>query len=176
MIDKQIELKAVEGPFVEQTWDFHSPDLQGLLEIWRDLRGTRACPRWRDINLPSLYRQAPNILIKDAIDGGRDFRIRYWGTVITEWLHFDGTGKLISQFYPEAGRAAFLEAHRLALFGETPVRRWGVSVYPSRDYASFEAMDLPLENDAGERAHIMTMTVYSTLKGYVLADKGSQDK
>ena len=107
-----------------------------------------------------MYKHAPNIVVKDAIDGGRDFRVRFWGTAVTEWLRHDATGRLLSDYFPAGGRAQILEAHRLALLGDTPVRRWGVSVYPDRGYVAFETITLSLANDAGERAHIISMSLY----------------
>jgi len=153
-------IEAVEGPFTEQTWEFTTPELRWMLDHWTEKRGGRRCPRWRDIDLPSIYQHAPKIVVKDAVDGGRDFRVRFWGTEITEWLRFDATGRLLSEYFPAAGRDAVLEAHRLALTGNAPVRRWGISAYPERGYIAFETIELPLENDAGERAHIISMAIY----------------
>jgi hypothetical protein len=160
MVSHGPHLDTVEGPFTEQTWDFTTPALRWLLDHWLDKRGDRDCPRWRDIDLPSMYKYAPNIVVKDAIDGGRDFRVRYWGTAVTEWLRLDATGKLLSEYFPAAGRDRILESHRLALTGDMPIRRWGVSVYPERSYVAFETITLPLANDAGERAHIISMSLY----------------
>ncbi|MEQ9554649.1 MAG: PAS domain-containing protein [Rhodospirillales bacterium] len=160
MADHGPNLHTVEGPFAEQTWDVTTPALRWLLDHWLEKRGERDCPRWRDIDLPSMYKHAPNIVVKDAIDGGRDFRVRFWGTAVTEWLRHDATGRLLSDYFPAGGRAQILEAHRLALLGDTPVRRWGVSVYPDRGYVAFETITLPLANDAGDRAHILSMSLY----------------
>tara|TARA_R110001592_G_scaffold121569_2_gene327369 strand:- start:404 stop:922 length:519 start_codon:yes stop_codon:yes gene_type:complete len=160
MVSHGPHLDTVEGPFAEQTWDFTTPALRWLLDHWLDKRGDRDCPSWRDIDLPSMYKYAPNIVVKDAIDGGRDFRVRYWGTAVTEWLRLDATGKLLSEYFPATGRDRILESHRLALTGDMPVRRWGVSVYPERSYVAFETITLPLANDVGERAHIISMSLY----------------
>lgn len=157
------ELTPVDGPYLEQTWTFERPELKALLDYWMGRRGDRSCPRWRDIELPVIYQHAPHIVVRDAIDGGDDFVNRFWGTQITEWLRFDGTARRLSEYFPKAGLDAILTAHRLALFGDTPVRRWGTSVYPQRDYVAFETIDLPLENDAGERAHILSMSRYRTI-------------
>ena len=160
MASPRFGLEPVEGPFVEQTWEFHAPDLLWMLAYWDQRRGGRPCPRWRDIDLPAIYAYAPKIVVKDAIDGGRDFRVRFWGTDTADWLRFDATGKYLSEYFPAVGRDRILEAHRLALHGDIPVRRTGLSVYPDRSYVTFETIDLPLENDAGERAHIISMSRY----------------
>ena len=164
MSSQSYGLQSIEGPFVEETWEFESADLRWLLGYWNDKRGDRACPAWRDIDLPAIYKYAPKIAVKDAIDGGKDFRIRFWGTEITEWLRFDATGKRHSEYFPEASRAQTLEAHHQALFSDIPIRRWGISVYPERDYVAFETIDLPLTDDDGNRAHIISMSHYRIIQ------------
>lgn len=163
MNSRSIGLESIEGPFVEETWDFEAADLQWMLNYWREKRGDRTCPRWRDIDLPAIYEYVPKIVVKDAVDGGRDFKVRFWGTEVTEWLQFDGTGKKVGDYFPEASRQITLNAHIRALNSDIPIRRWGVSVYPDRHYVAFETIDLPLENDAGERAHIISMQQYRML-------------
>lgn len=170
MADRRLGLQAVEGPFTEQTWDFTHPDHRWLLDYWNEKRGDRACPRWRDVSLLEMYKVAPKIVVKDAVDGGRDFRIRFWGTEITEWLRFDATGKLQSEYFPAAGLQTILDAHRTALTGDVPVRRWGVSVYPDRSYVAFQSIDLPMADDADARAYILSMSCYEMMGN---APKGS---
>jgi hypothetical protein len=160
MVSHGPHLDSVEGPFSELTWDVTTPKLRWLLDYWLEKRGDRDCPSWHDIDLPAMYKYAPNLVVKDAVDGGRDFRVRFWGTAITEWLRLDATGKLLSEYFPADGRPQILAAHRQALMGDMPVRRWGVSVYPDRGYVAFETLTLPLANDAGERAHIISMSLY----------------
>ena len=155
-----IGLTTVEGPYFEQTWDFTDPEFCWMRDYWQEKRGDRPCPRLRDINLPSLFRQAPKIVIKDAIDDGRDFRVRYWGTNVTDWLKFDGSGKLLSDYFPQKSLEQVKKAHLMALNGDIPMHRWGVSTYPNRDFLEFETIDLPLENDEGKRAHILSLHQY----------------
>ncbi|MEK9671252.1 MAG: hypothetical protein VW268_01945 [Rhodospirillaceae bacterium] len=84
MSEARLGQKAREGPFVEQTWEFKDPQLWELLEYWQANRSGRPRPKWRNIKLPDLYRLAPQMTIKDAIDGGRDFMNRFWGTAMTD--------------------------------------------------------------------------------------------
>lgn len=154
----------LEGPFVEQTWEFERPEFRELLDYWKDRRQDRAAPRWRDVDLLAVYRLAPFITVKDALDGGTDFRNRYWGTQVAEWLRFDGTGRRLSDYFPKATLPATLAAHRLALHSDMPVRRWGVSAYPKRDHVAFEVITLALEDDAGNRAHLLSMSHYQTIE------------
>lgn len=152
--------QSTEGPFIEQTWDFKSEETQWMLDYWNTLRGDRICPKWSDVDLLSIHQQARSISVKDAVDGGADFVVRFWGTELAAFLKCDPTGQKISAYFPPSSVASALETHRLALMSDTPVRRWGDSQYPDRELAKFEMILLPLENTAGERAHVITLSTF----------------
>ena len=99
--------------------------------------------------------------VKDAINNGEDFFVRFWGTGIVDVLNYDASGKKISEYYPIPNAAEMIEHHRLALLGDVPVRRWGNSLFPNRDFIKYEIIQLPLSNDKGERAHVLTLTAFS---------------
>lgn len=146
--------------YFEQSREFDAWELRWLLDYWQGLCRDRDCPRLIDVGLPEIVRQAPKIIVRDAIDGGRDFVNRFWGSELRAWLGFDGTGKKVSAYYPAETLKSMLDAHRLALTGDMPVRRWGVTAYPGANMATFEAIDLPLADDLGARAHVLSMYVY----------------
>ena len=78
------------------TFDRHSP-LADTLELWKNWADGRAAPTWRDVDLMQLPSTlAPQTLVVDVIDGGRDYRYRYWGTMYTDQFGFDDTGNLLS--------------------------------------------------------------------------------
>jgi hypothetical protein len=156
-----MSVRSVEGPHTEQTWDFTSADANWMLDYWNSLRGNNARPKWSDIDLMAVYQYARAMTVKDAIDDGKDFFVRFWGAELTEFLQYEATGKKLSEYYPERTVESALETHRLALFGDKPVRRWGDSQFPNRGLAKFEMIHLPLDNDAGERAHIITLTTFA---------------
>lgn len=157
---KSLPILPVEGPFTEQTWEFKSADARWILDYWNKLRGERPRPKWKDVDLLDIYKIARLMTVKDAIDGGEDFLVRYWGAEITKFLKFEATGKRLSKYYPASDVESALKTHRLALLGDSPVRRWGDSQFPDRGLAKFEMIHLPLDNDAGERAHVMTFTTF----------------
>ncbi|MEQ9681687.1 MAG: hypothetical protein RLO49_03175, partial [Rhodospirillales bacterium] len=53
-----------------------------------------------------------------------------------------------------------LESQRLALTSDLPVRRWGITAYAQPNMPTYEAIDLPLADDDGARAHVLSMYVY----------------
>lgn len=146
--------------FFEQTQSFDAWELRWLLEYWQSLCDGPNCPRLVDVGLPAIVRQAPKIIVRDAIDGGRDFVNRFWGSELRTWLGFDGTGQRISEYFPRHAREAMLKSQRLALTSDMPVRRWGVTAYARPNPATYEAIDLPLADDVGARAHVLSMYVY----------------
>jgi len=160
MTEEIMGLHSIEGPFFEQTWEFESVDARWMLDYWQTLRGDRLRPAWSDIDLLKIYDHARAMTVKDAVDGGEDFRVRFWGTELTEFLEYDATGKRLSEYYPKSDVASILDTHRLALLGDKPVRRWGNSQYPGRGMAKFEMIHLPLDNNAGEPSHVITLTTF----------------
>lgn len=160
MTNGELDQRALTGPFVEQTWEYEAPDLRWMLDYWQERRGDRERPRWRDIDLLAIYKYAPKIVVKDAIDNGADFVVRFWGTEITEWLNFDGTGKRLSDYFPKTDLENILSSHRLGLLGGIPVRRWGISRYPDRDHVAFDTITLSLDGDDDTPAHIITLTTF----------------
>lgn len=102
---------------------------QQFLDYWRDRRGDAWAPTLKGFALPSV---PPPLLssttIVDVIDGGDDFRYRFWGTAQTDVKGYDLTGKLITDspgrvFY-ESGLKQYrrvVEAREpLAFLYETP--------------------------------------------------------
>ncbi len=161
MTIQTLPIQSVDGPFTEPTWDFQSDDVCWLLDYWEKLRGDQPCPRWTDVDLMEIYHSARAMTVKDAVDDGTDFLVRFWGTELTKFLTYDATGKKMSEYYPQSDVENALMAHRLALLGDTPVRRWGDSQFPDRGLAQFEMIHLPLNNDNGERTHVITLTTFS---------------
>jgi hypothetical protein len=162
---KDYSPQPLDGPFAEQTWDYESPDLVWLLDYWNSLRGDLPCPAWSAFDLLSIHKRARFMTVKDATDDGEDFLVRFWGTGLVSVLEYDGTGKRMSEYFPDINASNMLESHQLALRGDVPVRRWGVSQFPNQDYTTFEMIHLPLINDVGERAHVITLTAFKAIEG-----------
>jgi hypothetical protein len=144
----------------EQTENFEAWQLKWLLDYWRSLQVDGACPRLVDIALPAIVRQAPKIAVRDAINGGEDFVNRFWGSELMTWLDYDATDKKLSEYFPKNTLRAMLDSQRLVLSGGRPVRRWGVTAYENAKQATYEAIDVPLADEDGNLAHVLSMYVY----------------
>ncbi len=114
-------------------------------------------PGWPDVELMDVYKIAPSIVVRDVLDGGREFRIRFWGTEMAVALEFDATGMLLSDIDPpemiDIVRSRYDE---IVATG----RSWAVSgtltYVPNKDYKTFELVHLPLWGDAGAVSHIIS--------------------
>jgi hypothetical protein len=82
------------------------PEHQPVIELFSYLeriRGGREMPDRADIKPSEIARLLPNVIIAEAVDGGRDFRVRLFGTKLVELLGEERTGKLLSEFAEEGG-------------------------------------------------------------------------
>ncbi|MEQ8504513.1 MAG: hypothetical protein RIB80_04240 [Rhodospirillales bacterium] len=77
--------------------DLKSPDLVKALALWDSWRGDGIAPLWDKIELsrfpPPLL---PMTTVVDVLEGGRDYRYRYWGSELTRLFKRDETGNLLS--------------------------------------------------------------------------------
>jgi hypothetical protein len=141
---------------------FKAPMTRRLLAYWRDKRGDRRRPAWTDINLMDLYKIAPQIMVRDAVDGGRDFRCRFCGTELVRVLGMDTTGKLLDESYAPAGRDMMLQRYHLVMSAEAPVRVVGyVRVVERNLPTGFECVMLPVGNAEGAFGHILMVLDFS---------------
>lgn len=87
-----------------------------LLRYWDDLRGERPLPLRSEIDAVEMRPALGYVNLVDAVEDGRDFRYRVFGSVIASVSGFDMTGQLastlkasayITEFSLAALRAAF---------------------------------------------------------------------
>ena len=81
---------------------------------WARCRGNAFAPAWGDFRLIEL---PPNIIpfvrVADVIDGGRDFRYRFWGTGLGAVRAFDRTGVRLSEIHSPRTPTALAEYRRI---------------------------------------------------------------
>tara|TARA_B100000315_G_C14352230_1_gene484538 strand:- start:43 stop:429 length:387 start_codon:yes stop_codon:yes gene_type:complete len=74
------------------------------LEYWQSLPTGGEVPAWDAFDLTELPLELiPRIHIFNAIDGGKDFRCRFWGTHIAEIMGMEMAGKVVSTMHPSKG-------------------------------------------------------------------------
>ena len=117
-----------------------------------------------------LYKIAHHLVVKDLIDGGRDYVNRFWGSSVTEGLGFDGTRKRVSEYDPSRMRRSVQRRyHRLVSMAEPAMVRGYITTLPEHDHLPFELVHLPLWNDDGDAVrHIISAYHF----GFVASEDG----
>lgn len=107
------------------------PPVRELAVYFERKRGSRELMDRADIDPVEIARFMPNMIITEAVDGGRDFRTRLFGTALVELLGEERTGKLLSEFAEEGAayssrnpgsvQQRWTYATQKAFFGRKPV-------------------------------------------------------
>jgi len=115
-----------------------------------------------------IFDIAPNIMVRDAVDGGREFRCRYFGTKLVSTFGYDPTGNLLADVYDPSSAKTAVDRYHSALVCDTPTRVVGyVDLVETTLPTTFESILLPLDDNHGERNHIICAFDFS----YELVDE-----
>ncbi len=163
---KEINYRAFTSR--DQVYDFHvladgerppQPNGKRLLKYWTEKRGTRAYPTWDDIELMDMFAIADSMIVKDVIDGGRDFLNRYWGSGMTRSAGFDGTGKLHTDLYTSQPEGPQFETYLATINNGAPiVVHRDSSFIAGREYVTYDALHVPIGHaERGEITHLITV-------------------
>jgi hypothetical protein len=155
-----------------QTNTFQSPISNGLLEYWRGKCHGQNIPKWSDIDLMDLYDIAPNIMVRDAVDNGKEFRCRFFGSNLVRTFGYDPTGKLLGEVYKPTSVDVALNRYYTGLTAAIPTRVVGyVDLVDTQVPKTFEFIVLPLDGNSGRREHILCAFDFS----YKLRDEDFDD-
>ncbi|HBC08824.1 MAG TPA: hypothetical protein DC046_14775 [Rhodospirillaceae bacterium] len=78
--------------------DLKSEDLLSALELWRSWCGDRDAPVWADVELSTFpSKLLPMATVVDVVNGGKDFKYRYWGSELSRLFKREETGVLLSE-------------------------------------------------------------------------------
>ncbi len=111
----------IKESVVSFTEIYDEPNGAQLLAYWRDLKGSRDRPAWSEFDFLDIFKITPYLIIKDVIDGGAEFRNRFWGTSHVDQGRFDGTGKTVADYYKPEDVQEILELYRKPLNSPTPM-------------------------------------------------------
>ncbi len=125
-----------------------SERLVGALDAWNRVRAGRIAPTREEIT-PALLRSVlPSIWMIDVVDGGKDFRFRFAGDRVIQFMGQRYAGSLLSEqidvpFF-ERMRAILSECVR----GRNPVAVGPLrSNLPGREFLDMEVVVMPLSED-----------------------------
>ena len=116
-------------------------------------------PRYCDVDLMDLYKVAHLLTIKDVVDAGDEFLIRYWGSELSRALGFEGTGMRIGELEPEPMRKNLIERYRRICATKAPEsRRAKIEHLAHRKFATYEVLHVPwLDEQRDGVSQIMTV-------------------
>ncbi len=146
----------------EQSDTVYSDAAVELMNYWRELgESDDQPPRLQTFKLMDIYQSAPQLFIRDRIVEGDEFRIRFIGTQVTEWLGRELTGKLVHEsFSPDAAKS-LLEAFRVCANEVRPIRTVGYADFvKDREHWNFEALYLPLLGSGDQVEHVVGAVDY----------------
>lgn len=138
---------------------FVCPELSWFHTYWNAKRGGRSFPARADIAPRDLVKFLPWVHMYDVLDGGKDFRIRLYGTEIDNLFGINEfRGKPISTLPPPAYER--LHEHLMqVLKTRAPVRAYTASsVLPKQDYKSAEDIYAPLSSNGVDIDVIIAVT------------------
>ena len=134
-----------------------SPENLELYEYWWLKHKDASCPRLLDFDLMDLYRISNRIIIRDSVDGGREFRTRYWGSALTDAYHKDTTGRLVGEDYEPEKAEDLIKFYALVLREPGVYRAIGrIRLVSGRDHISYETIYLPLRDKDGVFGHVIS--------------------
>lgn len=137
------------------------PNAQTLYQYWNDKRGDRIFPSWQDIDLLDLWRIASTLIVKDVIDGGADFRNRYWGTLIVERTGFDASGKTHLEIYKNQPLGPQMDNYQQVVTNKCAnIVYRNSSFIENRDFIVYTSLNLPLGRTDNIVEHIISVIDY----------------
>ena len=134
------------------------------LAYWQSLSTPHHLPTWDEFDLMMIPAKAiPLTHIFDAVDNGKDFRCRFWGTAMADVMGLELAGKLLSSM------------HSSAQFVEIVTQQMSATLTARMPRASISALDsnnkltklqtllrLPLADSSGNAAHCLTCTDFQS--------------
>ena len=125
-----------------------SEKLVGALDAWKRVAAGRLAPRREEIT-PALLRSVlPSIWMIDVIDGGKDFRFRFAGDRVIQFMGRRYAGELLSDHID----VPFFQRMK-AILSECVSRKAPVAAGPLRsnlrgkDFLEMEVVVMPLSED-----------------------------
>jgi len=125
-----------------------SEKLRTTYDVWRELRGDRVGPKRDEIAPARLRAVLPWTFTIDVVDAGADFRFRFAGDRIIQFMGRRYAGSLLS----EHGNSPFFDRMRAMYAGcvaaKAPIAS-GVrqASLPGKEFLEIEALVLPLSED-----------------------------
>lgn len=142
---------------------FVRPELNHLAVLWQEKRAGRPVPDRTDFSPFVLRPYLPRVLIYDVVrEGGlRRFRIRVYGTLISQYSGRDPTGKFVDEIMSETAYSDFNRGLSWAADERRPLRAAGNYHFVDRSFLEFESITMPLTAGGTEIEQLLNITYYA---------------
>lgn len=150
--------RFLDGCRVEENAECNGEAPRALVEHWRRLCeiSDPSGPHWSDVDLMEMRHIAPNMIVKDIVSDGAEYRNRYWGTRVAEAFLFDATGLCLADYYEPRHVKQLKMLYELAVADKRPLRIYGDAVfYADREFVRFEAAHVPIFDADGKPSHVL---------------------
>ena len=147
------EIMKVEHSLAREAPVF-PPSLKQVYDLWLQLAGDNFAPSWRDLRLNSLPPEMiPWAVVLDVIDGGDDFRYRFYSAERASLRNKDYTGSLLSEYEPpEFRKKVYGEYHKVLDAREpvlftTTVSVPNIETWRENEHKTYALLRMPLTGD-----------------------------
>jgi len=130
---------------------------KAIFKLWKEKKGDREFPLKSELHPALLTRYLSQIYLVDILDGGKDFRIRLFGSGVADLLGKDYTGMLLSETPEELDWRG--EIYGLCLKRRAPVFYLFELAPFGRDAVVTENALFPLADSDGNLAHLLCISV-----------------
>jgi hypothetical protein len=139
-----------------------------LTSYWRGIAAEGQLPHLRQIDPTELRPALGYVMLLDAVDEGRDFRYRLYGSIIASISGFDMTGKLLSEHPSSPYTIEFsIATNRAVLRRRRPIYTVRSPV-GAEQTMSWQRVVLPLVDDSGTVVRLLAGTAPIARDGRVI--------
>ena len=157
--------QIVESRFrLDPDLNFVRPELTALAALWEEKRAGRPAADRADFSPFVLRPYLPRVLIYEIVHSEtmRRFRIRIYGTLISQYSGRDSTGRFVDEIMGEQAYADFNQGLSWATDNKRPLRAAGSYYFVDRSFVQFESITLPLTIRGGsEIEQLLNITYYA---------------
>jgi hypothetical protein len=158
-----VNRQIVESRFrLDPELRFQRPELRELAALWEAKRDGRIAPDRADFSPFVLRPYLPRVLIYEVVQdtGRRRFRIRLYGTLISQYSGRDPTGKFVDEIMTEQAYTDFNNGLSWAIDNARPLRAAGSYYFVDRSFVTFESVTLPLTIGQRGIEQLLNITYY----------------
>lgn len=153
-----VSSQFLNGLVIEITRASNGEAGQAMMDYWYTLLANtdETGPHWSDVDLMAIHKTARFMIVKDVIDGGKEFRNRYWGTGLVRAFNFDATGRLLAEYYDEKHREQLKNLYDLTAAERRTLKIRGQGqFFPNQSTIRYEAAHAPIYDDEGHPSQIL---------------------